>query len=249
MNIDELAEKAEANFHKHLVENSYPGRGIVIGCDPKGNPVLIYWIMGRSSNSRNRLFNLNPEGGLKTEAADSSLLEDPSLIIYNAVLPSKQGFLVTNGDHTDRILAKMRKGKTFLEAMHDEKHEPDPPNFTPRIAGLMTLEASELKIELALACKSSFSSELSEVHYHHIPYVKKGFGFCITTYMKDGDPLPHFQNNPLLMPIKTQSSDLADEFWNALDHENRVSLALLTTTGTFPASTEWEIRNARQKVD
>ena len=103
MNIDELAEKAEANFHKHLVENSYPGRGIVIGCDPGGNPVLIYWIMGRSSNSRNRLFNLNPEGGLKTEAADSSLLEDPSLIIYNAVLPSKQGFLVTNGDHTDPV--------------------------------------------------------------------------------------------------------------------------------------------------
>ena len=113
----------------------------------------------------------------------------------------------------------------------------------------MTLEASELKIELALACKSSFSSEFSEVHYYHIPFVKKGFGFCITTYMKDGDPLPHFQSNPLLMPIKTQSSDLADEFWNALDHENRVSLALLTTTGTFPASTEWEIRNARQKVD
>ena len=167
MNIDELAEKAEANFHKHLVENSYPGRGIVIGCDPEGNPVLIYWIMGRSSNSRNRLFNLKPEGGLKTEAADSSLLEDPSLIIYNAVLPSQQGFLVTNGDHTDRILAKMRNGKTFLEAMHDEKHEPDPPNFTPRIAGLMTLVSSELKIELALVCNSSFSSEISEVHYHH----------------------------------------------------------------------------------
>ena len=86
---------------------------------------------------------------------------------------------------------------TSLYARTDEKHEPDPPNFTPRIAGLMTLDASELKIELALACKSSFSSELSEVHYHHIPYVKKGFGFCITTYMKDGDPLPHFQNNPL----------------------------------------------------
>ena len=246
MNIEDLSEEAELNFRKHLKENCYPGRGIVLGCDSGGNPVLIYWIMGRSVNSRNRIFTLTEEGVLRTEAADSSLLEDPSLIIYNAVLRFGQGYLVTNGDHTDRIAAIMKKGGSFHEALLEEKHEPDPPNFTPRIAGLISQDTSGIKMVLGLVCRSHFTSERSEVHVHHLPLMKPGFGFGITTYQHDGNPLPHFQGNPLILPIQGRNEEVTDRYWNALDSENRVSLAMLRA-GSIPASPEWEIRNARNQ--
>ena len=142
MNIEELYHKADLNFQRHLKKNRYPGRGIVLGVDSGGAPVLLYWIMGRSGNSKNRVFILSEEGILRTEAADNSLVEDPSLILYNAVKPLGNGFLVTNGDHTDRIAKIINDGGSLYQGLLAEKHEPDAPNFTPRIAGLLHQENS-----------------------------------------------------------------------------------------------------------
>ena len=245
MNIEELYQKADLNFQRHLKENRYPGRGIILGFDSGGAPVLLYWIMGRSENSRNRVFVLSKEGILQTKAADNSLVEDPSLIIYNAVKPLGNGFLVTNGDHTDRIATIIEDGGSLYQGLLAEKHEPDPPNFTPRIAGFLNQDTSGTKIELGIVCTSPFTPDHSEVHVHHLPILQQGFGFGITTYKEDGNPLPHFQDNPLLFPMYGKSNELADLYWNALDSENRVSLAM-HTTGTIPASTAWEIRNSRK---
>ena len=142
-----IKELAERNFSRHISENAYPGRGIVLGRNHENSWIVIYWIMGRSSNSRNRIFP-HENGILRTEAADSSMVEDPSLIIYNAMRDLDDSIVVSNGKHTDTICKGLEDGKSFYTALHSEKHEPDAPNYTPRISGIIEL----------IICKSFFIS-------------------------------------------------------------------------------------------
>ena len=158
-NIELIKELAERNFKRHISENVYPGRGIVIGRNHENSWIVIYWIMGRSSNSRNRIFT-QKNAILQTRVADWSIVEDPSQIIYNAKRHLGDSFVVSNGNHTDTICKELESGKSFYSALRSEKHEPDPPNYTPRISGIIKL--SEGSMSLSIIRKSDFSVEHSE---------------------------------------------------------------------------------------
>ena len=178
-----------------LSATSYPGRGIVIGRTPDGKQAAIaYFIMGRSANSRNRIFVADGEG-IRTEAFDPSKLEDPSLIIYAPVRVLGNKTIVTNGDQTDTIYELMDKQFTFEQALRTREFEPDAPNYTPRISGIL-----------------AYSNPVA------------GEGHFIHTYMGDGNPLPSFEGEPVLVDIPNDMNEFADTVWNNLDEENKVSL-------------------------
>jgi IMP cyclohydrolase len=211
-----------------LTRNPYPGRGIVIGrSQDDQNAVQIYWIMGRSENSRNRVFKHEGDR-LFTEAADPSKVKDPSLIIYNAMDKHKSDFVVSNGDQTDTVIQAFKRSHriTFAGALRGRHHEPDQ-NFTPRISGLSTIYPGECFTELHIIRKSTegetdhhacFGYERGDIH--------AGYGYCLTTYMGDGNPLPSFVGPPYAMPIHGEIDDVAKTYWSALNEDNRVSLAV-----------------------
>ena len=223
-------ESAEQNFKNHIVENAYPGRGIVIGRNHENSWIVIYWIMGRSSNSRNRIFK-HENGILHTEAADPSLVEDPSLIIYNAVRDVDDCVVVTNGSQTDTICEGLKKRKSFYSSLYTEKHEPDAPNFTSRISGL--IEQKKSLMTLAKISRCDFSAEQSVYHFYRYNEIGAGFGYCLTTYMGDGNSLPPFKGDPILLPLEGNADQIADIYWKALNRDNRISLAVreLTVSG------------------
>ncbi len=223
MSIDPLKNTAIKNYEKHIVQNIYPGRGIVIGKNEQAAWIVIYWIMGRSANSRNRVF-IHENGILKTAAADESLVEDPSLIIYNAMQDTGDKIVVTNGNHTDTICHGIQQGKTFASSLETEKHEPDAPNFTPRISGCLDL--GESAINLSIISKSDFSENNSAQHFYRYVELSDGFAYGITTYQGDGNPLPAFKGDPLLLPIEGDVKQVAQKYWQALNSDNRVALAV-----------------------
>lgn len=219
-----------------LQANPYPGRGLVVGVDQSGHfLVQIYWIMGRSKNSQNRIFSV--EGGrLFTEAADLTKVADPSLIIYNAMLERdcKGGppefYIVSNGDQTDTVFSQLSAlicpHYTYLPTvLRFRKYEPDSPNFTPRITAITHLGTNGWRAEIAILRKSMWGDECDRLHYQYTN-IAKGFGFCVTTYSGDGDPLPAFNGEPLLMPIPGSMRDILSTFWDSLNEANRVSLAV-----------------------
>ena len=212
---------AQTNFRKHIFENSYPGRGIVLGKNRENSWILIYWIMGRSSSSRSRIFKYENRI-LRTEAIASPLHQDPNFIIYNVMRDVDERIVVTNGSHTDVICEKLKQGENFFSSLNLERHESDSPNFTPRIAGL--IEQSESSISMAKICKSDFSFNHSSYHFFRYPKIKSGYGYCITTYMRDGDPPPNFQGDPLLLPLEGDAEEIANKYWKKLDANNRISL-------------------------
>ena len=146
-NIELIKKLAARNFSRHISENVYPGRGIVLGRNHENSWIVIYWLMGRSSNSRNRIFT-HENGILHTEAADLSVVEDPSLIIYNAMSDLDDYIVVSNGKHTDTICKGLEDGKSFYTALNSEKHEPDPPNYTPRISGIIQCEEGSMTLSI-----------------------------------------------------------------------------------------------------
>ena len=212
---------AERNFKKHISLNSYPGRGIVLGKNRDDSWVLIYWIMGRSPQSRNRVLKYE-NGILRTEAISSSLNHDQKFIIYNAMRDLDGVIVVSNGSHTDRICEKINEGENFFTSLESEKHESDSPNYTSRIAGLIKL--SEPGINMGKICKSDFSFNRTSYHYFRYPIIQPGFGYCLTTYMVDGDPPSTFQGDPILIPLQGNAENIANKFWNELNAENRISL-------------------------
>jgi len=229
-NIELIKELAERNFRRHISENAYPGRGIVLGRNRENSWIVIYWIMGRSSNSRNRIFT-HENGILRTEAADLSIVEDPSLIIYNAMRDLDDCIVVANGKHTDTICKGLDDGKSFYSALNSEKHEPDPPNYTPRISGIIQLE--EGTMVLSIISKSVFSVEQSEHRFCRYTDTAPGYGYCLTTYMGDGNPLPSFKGDPFMLPLQGNAEQIAKYYWHGLNQDNRISLAVreLTQTG------------------
>ena len=202
----------------------YPGRGIVIGRSEDGTKaVTAYFIMGRSENSRNRVCVEDGEG-IRTQAFDPSKLSDPSLIIYAPVRVLGDKTIVTNGDQTDTVYDLMKQGKTFEESLRTRKFEPDGPNYTPRISGLMTVSSG--KYEYAMSILKSHNGNPDQCDRYTFSYDAPvaGEGHFIHTYMKDGNPLPSFEGEPTWVKISGNIDEFTDMIWNNLNQDNKVSL-------------------------
>ena len=209
---------------KELQGNAYPGRGIIIGKTPDGKKaVTAYFIMGRSENSRNRVFVEEGEG-IRTQAFDPSKLTDPSLIIYAPVRVLGNKTIVTNGDQTDTIYEGMDKQLTFEQSLRQREFEPDAPNYTPRISGIMHVENG--KYNYAMSILKSSDGDPSGCNRYTFAYEnpKAGEGHFIHTYMHDGDPLPSFEGEPKRIAVPDDIEEFTKLLWNSLNEENKVSL-------------------------
>lgn len=205
-----------------LKDNEYAGRGIVIGTSPdRKNAVCAYFIMGRSENSRNRVFVKTSET-LKTEPFDVSKVSDPSLIIYNAVRKTENSLIVTNGDQTDTVYNLMSEGKSFKESLETREFEPDAPNFTPRISGILYFE-NGFNYEMSIL-KSIDENGSDCCRYTYSYPSVAGLGHFIHTYNCNGDPLPTFTGEPHRISIKNNIEEFANEIWESLNVDNKISL-------------------------
>ena len=212
------------SLEQELKENAYPGRGIVIGKTPDGTrAVTAYFIMGRSENSRNRVFVEDGEG-IRTQAFDPAKLEDPSLIIYAPVRVLGNKTIVTNGDQTDTIYEGMDKQMTFEQSLRSREFEPDAPNYTPRISGVMHIEAGNYNY--AMSILKSNNGNPDSCHRYTFAYQNPtaGEGHFIHTYMHDGNPLPSFEGEPKLVGMMDDMDAFTDMLWNSLNPDNKVSL-------------------------
>lgn len=212
------------SLEQELKNNAYPGRGIVIGQSANGKyAVTAYFIMGRSENSRNRVFVTDGKG-IRTQAFDPSKLSDPSLIIYAPVRVLGNQTIVTNGDQTDTIYELMEQGQTFEQALRTREFEPDAPNYTPRISGIMEIE--EGKYRYAMSILKSNNGNGASCNRYTFDYSQPvaGEGHFIHTYQCDGDPLPSFEGEPDLVAIPDDMQQFTDMLWNSLNEDNKVSL-------------------------
>ena len=203
--------------------NPYVGRGIVIGKSSDGKKAATaYFIMGRSANSRNRVFTVK-NGEVFTEPFDASKVEDPSLIIYAAIRKFEKKLIVTNGDQTDTVYDGIVTGKSFSESLESREFEPDAPNFTPRISGMLTFGENDFKYEMSIL--KSLDENGSDCARYTFSYPSKaGLGHFIHTYVTDGNPIPTFQGEPERVAIPDSIDEFADEIWNYLDENNKISL-------------------------
>ncbi len=209
---------------KELTEgNSYVGRGIVIGKSKDGkNAVSAYFIMGRSANSRNRIFT-EKGNDIYTEPFDASKVEDPSLIIYAAVREIDNKLIVTNGDQTDTVYSFIKEGKTFEQALETREFEPDMPNFTPRISGMLTFSEGDFSYKMSiLKSEDEAGTECARYTFSYKPI--NGLGHFIHTYLHDGNPIPTFVGEPERTEIPDSIDEFTDMLWNSLDADNKISL-------------------------
>lgn len=218
-----------------IKDNSYVGRGIVIGTTEDGaKAATAYFIMGRSENSRNRIFT-EKDGEIKTEPFDASKVEDPSLIIYNAVRKSDDSLIVTNGDQTDTIYDLMSEGKSFKEALETRRFEPDAPNLTPRISGILNFKDGGFSYEMNIL--KSIDEQGTDCCRYTFSYPSKaGLGHFIHTYVCDGNPIPTFQGEPERVKIPDSIDEFTETLWNNLNADNKISLYVRYTelaTGEF----------------
>ena len=203
--------------------NTYPGRGIIIGKTSDGkNACAAYFIMGRSDNSRNRIFT-EKNNEVFTEPFDASKVEDPSLIIYAAIRQYENNLIVTNGDQTDTIYDGIKEGKTFNKSLEVREFEPDAPNFTPRISGMLTFENGDFTYQMSIL--KSIDSQGSDCARYGFSYPSKaGLGHFIHTYVCDGNPIPPFQGEPERVAIENDIDAFTNKIWNSLDENNKISL-------------------------
>lgn len=207
-----------------LKSNPYPGRGIIIGKSDDGKKaVTAYFIMGRSENSRNRVFTPT-EDGIKTEAYDPSKLTDPHLIIYSPVKVLGNKTIVTNGDQTDTIYELMDKQQTFEQALRIREYEDDAPNYTPRISGIMHIENGEYNYAFSIIKSADGDPDCTERFTYTYTNPINGYGHFIHTYMGDGDPLPSFEGEPKKIRIPNDIDSFTDSLWKSLNEDNKVSL-------------------------
>ena len=212
------------NIAEELAGNTYPGRGIIIGKTPDGKKaVCAYFIMGRSANSRNRIFVSDGEG-IRTKAFDESKLEDPSLIIYAPVRVLGNKTIVTNGDQTDTIYELMDKQQTFEQALRTREFEPDAPNYTPRISGIMHIENSDFNFAMSILKSDDGRSEGVNRYTFAYSNPKEGEGRFIHTYMNDASPLPSFEGEPQKVNVLDDIDMYTSLLWENLNEENKVSL-------------------------
>ena len=230
------------DLKQYLQGNSYPGRGVLLGrCAHGQHAVIAYFIMGRSTNSRNRIF-VEEGDGIRTEAFDPSKMEDPSLIIYAPVRVRGKDTIVTNGDQTDTVYDLMGEGKTFSEALMTRTFEPDAPNYTPRISGIVHLTDGDFNYELSVLKSNNGDPAGTRRFTFQYDTPENGLGHFIHTYEGDGDPLPSFAGEPREVTVEGDIDSFTDLVWNALNEDNKVSLFVRyidTETGTY----ETRIRN------
>ena len=212
------------SLEKELKENSYPGRGIVIGKSADGTKaVAAYFIMGRSENSRNRVFVEDGEG-ICTQAFDPAKLEDPSLIIYAPVRVLGNDTIVTNGDQTDTVFDGLKAGLTFEQSLRSREFEPDGPNYTPRISGVMHVENGSYDYSMSILKSNNGNPEQCNRYTFSYENCIAGEGHFIHTYMHDGNPLPSFEGEPKLVAIPDDMEGFTQMLWNSLNADNKVSL-------------------------
>ena len=216
MNVYEIGSLSEK-----LAANTYPGRGIVLGVSPDGkNAIAAYFIMGRSVNSRNRVFVQEPDG-IRTEAHDPSLMKDPHLIIYHPVREAGCGLIVTNGDQTDTIWENLARGESWEAALRTRMFEDDGPNWTPRISGLQSIDGSYKMSILKSADPEGFACARFFYEYPGI----SGLGHFIHTYVCDGNPvIPTFQGEPERVAMCDDIDEMTAMLWENLNHDNKISL-------------------------
>lgn len=213
------------SLYNDIASTSYPGRGIVIGKSADGSKAVIaYFIMGRSENSRNRVF-AETEDGIKTQAFDPSKLVDPSLIIYSPVRVLGNKTIVTNGDQTDTVYDLMNEGQTFVQSLTTREFEPDGPNYTPRISGIVECENGKMNYAMSILKSADGNPDCCERYAFTYDKPINGLGRFIHTYMSDGNPLPSFEGEPTLVEIGNDDIDtFAEKIWNSLNEDNKVSL-------------------------
>jgi len=218
MNIYEVK-----TLSQRLEGNTYPGRGIVIGKSEDGKKaVAAYFIMGRSMNSRNRVFT-EKDGAVYTEPFDASKVEDPSLIIYAALRQYENNLIVTNGDQTDTIFDGIKAGKSFADSLTVREFEPDGPNFTPRISGMLTFLNGDFTYQMSILKSADAEGTACNRYAFSYPALS-GLGHFIHTYVCDGNPIPTFQGEPERVAIGNDIDAFTTELWNALDENNKISL-------------------------
>jgi len=212
------------SLEQDLKQNSYPGRGIIIGKSKDGKKaVTAYFIMGRSENSRNRIFA--EEGrGIRTQAFDPSKLTDPSLIIYAPVRVLGNKTIVTNGDQTDTIYEAMDKQQTFEQSLRSREFEPDAPNYTPRISGILHIENGNYNYALSILKTANGNKESCNRYTFAYENCPAGEGHFIHTYRCDGNPLPSYEGEPKQVKIPDNIDAFTEMLWESLDEENKVSL-------------------------
>lgn len=212
------------DLFEEVRNNSYPGRGIVIGKSPNGKyAVSAYFIMGRSVNSRNRVF-VEDGDGIRTQAFDESKLEDPHLIIYAPVRVLGNKTIVTNGDQTDTIYELMDKQMTFEQALRTREFEDDAPNYTPRISGIMHIEQGSYNYAMSILKSADGDPSSCRRNTFGFYNPKNGEGHFIHTYMGDGNPLPSFEGEPKTVAVCDDIDEFCNKLWDSLNEENKVSL-------------------------
>ncbi len=216
------------NIGELIKDNTYVGRGIVIGKSADGKKaVSAYFIMGRSANSRNRIF-VERDNALFTEPYDASKVEDPSLIIYAAVRRLKNKLIVTNGDQTDTIYNGVKAGLSFAGSLTSREFEPDKPNFTPRISGMLTFDNGDFKYDMSIL--KSADPEGTACNRYAFSYSPiAGLGHFIHTYVCDGNPIPTFQGEPERVAIPDDIDEFTDTLWANLNEDNKISLYVIYT--------------------
>ena len=212
------------SLEQELQRNAYPGRGIILGKSADGTKAAAaYFIMGRSENSRNRVFVKDGEG-IRTQAFDPSKMTDPSLIIYAPVRVLGNKTIVTNGDQTDTIYEKMDKQMTFEQSLRTREFEPDAPNYTPRISGIMHIENGSYNYAMSILKSNNGNPDSCNRYTFAYENPAAGEGHFIHTYMGDGNPLPSFEGEPKLVAIPDDIDTFADLLWQNLNEDNKVSL-------------------------
>ena len=208
----------------YLEPNEYPGRGIIIGkSEDQKHGIICYFIMGRSENSRNRIF-LEEENGIRTEAFDPDKLVDPSLIIYWPMRVFGKHRIITNGDQTDTIYEGIKEGKSFEEALYTREFEPDAPNYTPRISGILHQTDCDFSYEMSILKSDRGNGSSCNRYFYRYECAQPGEGRMIHTYQKDGDVLPSFEGEPVVVALKGDMDQITNEIWNSLNCDNKVSL-------------------------
>lgn len=223
MQADEIAQ---ANLERYLKQNTYPGRGLVVGrASTDASWLMIYWIMGRSARSQNRRFVA--EGGtLRTEPADARHLDDPSLLMYEAMLELPPIYLVGNGDQVRTIYQALQAGTSFDAALATREREPDAPHYTPRISAMLNMQKPPGNLTLSMLKAHVANADDTDRFTYRPATPPAGLALGLTTYGGDGEPLPSFSGDPLLLPCMGHIDEVLDTYWNALNADNRIAIAV-----------------------
>ena len=230
------------SFAEELSRSAYPGRGIMIGKSSDGrSAVAVYFIMGRSENSRNRIFVTDGDG-IRTQAYEPSKLSDPSLIIYAPVRVLGNSTIVTNGDQTDTLYEGLKKGLTFEQSLRTREFEPDAPNYTPRISGLVEIENNNFRYKLSILKSADGNPSSCSRFMFDYENPAVGEGHFVHTYVDDGEPLPSFEGEPTRVSYEGDIDDFTDLVWNSLNGNNKVSL-FVRYTDIISGKTETRIMN------